>query len=572
MRELLELILKSRTLLNRDLKIKFNISIVYMLIAMFLEMLGISLIIPLISLLVSNSKPIIQFGNIYLDYFQNLATHLNINYLLLLFFITYFFKFLFMIYNSFYQSSFIFSCMAYISEGLYKKYINNTYLFIKKNNSSFLLRNLVNESSQFSKGIVNSLLIIFTELVTILGLMTILFFVQPFGLLFSIIVFFFSIKIFYYITTSKIRMYGEQKQKFEGMRIKSINQTFDSFDFIKTASKEDIFTFIYKNYLEKVVYAARNQQFINQLPRYWLEFVLITITILLTIFFFNYKDNNNTIAQISIFLIAGIRLLPSINKIVSSYQTLLYSKPSLEVICEHFFLKDEIHKQKSNFEFSKIKFKDIKFSYGKDREFKIDNFTISKNEIIGIKGISGSGKTTLIRILIGLIYKKDFGIYLNDESKKIDAYPIKNLFGYVPQNTLLIDESLKFNITLSNSQKADDEIFFKKVLKITQVEDLISTLEKKQDTYIGEKGSNISGGQMQRIGIARAIYLKPKILILDESTSGMDINLEKKVIKNLINSKIMKTIIIISHRTSTFEYCNRIIEIKDGKIFFQSDL
>ena len=77
---------------------------------------------------------------------------------------------------------------------------------------------------------------------------------------------------------------------------------------------------------------------------------------------------------------------------------------------------------------------------------------------------------------------------------------------------------------------------------------------------------------MQRIGIARAIYLKPKILILDESTSGMDINLEKKVIKNLINSKIMKTIIIISHRTSTFEYCNRIIEIKDGKIFFQSDL
>ena len=261
-------------------------------------------------------------------------------------------------------------------------------------------------------------------------------------------------------------------------------------------------------------------------------------------------------------------MLPSIIRITNSLQFIEYNKSSFKLICKELQKKytsgQKIinHKQIENYK--SIFIKNINFSYpsASKRIFNNINLKIDFGEAIGIVGESGIGKTTIINLILGLI-KPTSGQVLIDNKKDIfeNIYVWQNSIGYVPQNIYLSDDTIKKNIAFGIPDDKINMTLLKKSIVQSNLSKLVKNSRLGIDTRIGEYGSKISGGQKQRIGIARALYNDPKILILDESTSSLDIQTEKRIIEEVRLFKNKKTVIIISHRLSSLKYCDSIYEL-----------
>ena len=278
----------------------------------------------------------------------------------------------------------------------------------------------------------------------------------------------------------------------------------------------------------------------------------------------------NLIPSLVLFGAAAFRMLPSANKILLSLQKIKYSKSAIELIYEE--IKNDYNEKLTDrtdlsFNFKKLSLKNLSFKYKSANKFLFKDISldISKGKIYGITGSTGSGKTTLADILMCLNNKTDGKILLNDS---FDLNNYKNswqkLIGYVPQNIYLLDDTIKNNIAFGELSNDIDEATLLKSIKLAKLEKLINNLEKGYDTNIGENGSKLSGGQIQRISIARALYTNPQILILDEITSSLDVNTEEEIINVIKNLKGEKTIILITHRLNMLKVCDDVFELNDG--------
>ena len=198
------------------------------------------------------------------------------------------------------------------------------------------------------------------------------------------------------------------------------------------------------------------------------------------------------------------------------------------------------------------------------------NLEIKIGDTIGIFGDSGSGKSSFINLLIGLLKPKSGQILINgiDINSNINAW--RESIGYVPQNIFLIDDTLKRNISFDLEIDTGDVKKINECLKQSELINFVNNLQNGLDTIVGERGSRISGGQLQRVGIARALYNDPKILIFDESTSALDKETELEIIKNIYKFKSKKTLIIITHKKELLKECDKIYKLENGK-FLQNE-
>jgi len=185
---------------------------------------------------------------------------------------------------------------------------------------------------------------------------------------------------------------------------------------------------------------------------------------------------------------------------------------------------------------------------------------------LGIIGESGAGKSTLVDILLGLLKPTKGKVLIDDNDLQNNIKSWQKNIGYVSQNIILTDDSLKRNIAFGLDDNSIDEDKIQKSIDQASLTNFINNLPEGLNTMVGEFGSRLSGGQLQRIGIARALYHNPPILFLDEATSSLDNQTEKNIVDTVMNLK-NKTIIIISHKYSSIKNCDEIIEIKKGKIY-----
>ena len=210
--------------------------------------------------------------------------------------------------------------------------------------------------------------------------------------------------------------------------------------------------------------------------------------------------------------------------------------------------------------------KDINFSYKKELPIlKNINFNINPSEIVALVGPSGEGKTTLIRLILSLIHPTSGNAYISNSSINEDIIPDhRNLISYVPQGNTLFSGTIEENLKIGNPDATMEELI--DCCKIACAYDFINSLDDKFKTVIGEKGLGISEGQAQRLAIARALLKKTPILILDEATSSLDGDTEIKVLEGIKNLKHKPTCIIITHRPSALEICNRIFKLQRGTL------
>lgn len=215
-----------------------------------------------------------------------------------------------------------------------------------------------------------------------------------------------------------------------------------------------------------------------------------------------------------------------------------------------------------------IEFKNVSYSYLKEKKL-IENLSlkINNNEKVALVGESGSGKSTIIKLIIGLI-KNESGKILIDgnDLSKINLNDFYEYVTYISQESPIFDGTLRENLVLDKNI-SDKEI--KEVLKLVSLEKFLNRLEKGLDTELGEKGIRMSGGERQRVALARLFFDNSKIIILDEATSAMDNITEKEVMKNILKRLKNKTIIIIAHRLETIKEVDKIFLLKNGKILEQ---
>ena len=365
-------------------------------------------------------------------------------------------------------------------------------------------------------------------------------------------------------------------KKYLGKNYKRVLETTGIKRTYHASKKEDIISLALKA-SKKVLQNERNIDaiiLISQTPKFFLEGIAfggILVIILLTM----HRTNNfiSTLPVLSLYVYAGYRLMPALQQIYSSFSNIRFIEPSINKI---FFEEIQIensqqYKYENQLLLNKsLNLKNIQFYYPNSSKVSLKNINLSiqAKSTIGITGVTGSGKSTLVDILSGLLEAQKGSLIVDEkEISKENIRSWQNSIGYVPQNIFLFNDSIAANIAFTQNMSDINHQKVEEVSKIANLHDFVlNDLPEQYQTRVGERGVRLSGGQLQRIGIARALYKMPSLLILDEATSALDVHTEKSVMDSIDNMHQKLTIIIIAHRLHTLKNCEKIFLLEKGEI------
>ena len=544
--------------------IKFIKLFLFLVAGMILEIISIGLIIPVISIL-SNE-------NFYDNYFQYLPflkeySHIEkINFTLVFLCVVFFSKFCFSLLLNYQQFKYSMNLQSNISKELISKYLLMPYEKYFKIQSSEILRNVMIDASRFISGVTLPMIYLTSEFLVILGISLILIAQIGFSSLSIIIVFALLGSIYIAFSKKIIKRLGDSRSSIDQNIIKFSNEAVRGIREIKLNRVEKYFLSFFDSIFNKNAKVMTNFFTFQAAPRLGVEVILVFF-LAITMFVFVMKDfeTSKIISTLGLFGVAAIRLIPSINKIITSQQNIRFHHISMNTITSGLKNNENIEIDNKNLQEFKdsIELKNLSFFYEKNKDVLKDiNLKILKGEKIGIVGETGSGKSTLVDIVSGLITSYDGMIMIDD--KKFDSKLSKwgRDFAYVSQNSFLFNESLKFNIIFNDRPNYKQ---INKILKIVEMDKFVNDLNENLDTRVGENAINLSGGQIQRLGLARALYNEPEILILDEAFSAMDTNTEAKILKNIFENYKNMTIINIAHKGESLNQCDRIYDLGNKK-------
>ncbi|EMS7836071.1 ATP-binding cassette domain-containing protein [Campylobacter coli] len=472
-------------------------------------------------------------------------------------------------------NSYYFHLLARFSKGRYHaiaykvfaKFLNTDYENFTQKNQSEILKSITGEVYNLST-MISSFLLMMSEIFVVLLLYTLMLLVNYkitlFLSLFMIINAFILIKVLSPI----VKKAGLKREEAMKNFFEILNTNLNNFKLIKLKTKEDGVLNLFKTQSEIFARANITNESVSAMPRIYLEGVGFCVLVFIVVFlvFKNQSDISGILATISIFVLALYRLMPSANRIITSYHDLLYYRSSLDIIYQILKQKEEsLGEEKIDFD-KELRLENLTFGY-KDKKnlFTCLNLSIKKGEKIAFIGESGCGKSTLVDIIIGLLSPREGRVLLDENElnmKNVKNYRQK--IGYIPQNIYLFNDSVAKNISFGDEV---DEEKLQRVIKQANLEHFVKNLPQGAQTKVGDGGSNLSGGQKQRIAIARALYLDPEILVLDEATSALDMESEARIMDEIYKISKDKTMIIIAHRLSTITRCDSIYRLENGKLF-----
>jgi len=332
-------------------------------------------------------------------------------------------------------------------------------------------------------------------------------------------------------------------------------------------NKVEFFNSKLEQSISQIYRINRDQSTIQYSAHIWLESVVAIAIFFSLLFLNNINTIQNEITEYLVVLIVSFRFIPSFSTILGSTSNIYYSKASIEKIMKFINDKDNNKFFKStNLKVNNIHFKNISFKYQNEDKFLINDFNFSANfsSLIGIKGNNGSGKTTLLNIIAGLI-KPEKGMFLvngnniyNDENLE---YNWKKVVGFVDQNKRFSNQSIYETIAFGVEKDKIDKDKVYSCLKKVNLLDYFNSINLKLESKIGENGAKLSGGQIQRLNIARSLYHEPQILLFDEITNNLD-QQSKTLIMNLIMDIKKNNIVFIStHSNYVLGLCDHIIDM-----------
>lgn len=557
-------------LLNESEKKYFNFIFILLCANSFFELISLLTFYPALTLLFDENYNFTKIDNFLNSFGIQIVNFNGYLYLfLVLIFIIFLIKNLFYIYFIYNQNKFVRDIRIRASSKLIDRYIYLAYPIFFKKTLPNILRN-IDLSISFSTA-AYALITFYSEILIFFLLIVFLLSIE-FKLTSAIIVIILLL-VYLFKNLSKEKFYaiGTKSQKYAQRFKKEILQTFTGIREIKILKKE---TYFLKKFNHINKFEANNnflRDILLQLPRIAIELlvVLSIIALIFTMFFFEY-DKSEILIFISLAVITSTRLMPSAIRIIGSAQRLKYSQPLNEILIREIQNKLETTRSHINKYSNKylsfkneITFSDVSFGYDlKKPILKKLNLKIKKNSCTGIIGESGSGKSTITDLIMGLLKPTTGEIKIDDNLLKDNVNLWKNNISYVSQSPFFLNDTIEKNIAFGLSNNKIDKKLVINVSKKAQIFDHINKLKYKFKTKVGEGGINFSGGQLQRIAIARALYRKSDVLILDEATNSLDAYNEILFYKFLKTIKKKFTIIIISHKEKNLDICDKLYKIK----------
>ena len=578
---------KLYTILTIDNKKGSIIYFLLLIIATIFEILSIGLIFPALTILLKAELPEeLDFIHIALEKFSN---YTDIDYVTLglsILIVIFLFKNIFLLYYSWWKNGYSNEVQKQLSQRLLLTYLRQPYTLHLQRNSSELIRNLVNEASSFQKSFQGLLEMVF-EFFVLTSIILLLFIVDSKSVLIILLILSSTTLTFYLLTFRRVKRWGKIRLLESNKYFQNVSQAIGSLRDIILTGREN--NFLHNHYNQKSILMKLQQKFslISIMPKFLFEFIAVFAIMSLTIFFISEgKPSEQILPLIGLFAAAGYRLLPSVNKIIASVQSIRFRVPSIDMLHKEihlrnlnnrpvdndFFVPSEISNDQSenykNIFNNKIEIKNLNYGYvnTKIKTLRNINLTIKKGQSIGVFGPSGSGKSTLISLILGLLTPTSGSIKIDNVELSSQLTAWQRSIGYVPQSVYLTDDTIAQNIAFGISKNRIDNKMLDRAIEASQLKEFVFSLEDGIETIVGENGVRLSGGQMQRIGIARALYNNPSVLVFDEATSSLDYDTEKELMIDIDKLKKEKTLIIITHRLSTVENCDFIIKIKSGEI------
>lgn len=568
--EIKNFFIKLRTVAGKNNLFFLSVLFFLLILSSILETISIGSVPILVNLIVNPDFFILKFSNYfnYFNYFGSLDKKEIIIFFCLILIIFFIIKFLLSSFIIYFQLYVIKKIKTELLKKIFDYYISAPYKIFLRTNSSILIRTLTIDVGNSTIRILHFINLM-KESFVLIAIFLLLIYMEPLISSCLFLFFFILTTTYFFITKKKLHKSGEVIQVLSANIIKNINDIIGSIKEIKIFNIENFFkSFFHKNVASNENYFLKNS-IIMAMPRVLLEMISAVGIILLIFFYITInKELMSLIPFLSLIVISIIRLMPVFSNISNALSYSRITKSSFDHI---FYQISSLH---TNYELQNInkeiitfrnemRLENISFRYESNNKDIINNlsFKISCKEKVGIIGKSGTGKTTLVNIILGLIRPNKGNIFIDNKSIDFDKFHWAHNVGYVPQEVYLLNETIERNVALGIS---DSEINYKRleeVLKISQIYDYIFSLPDKFKTLVGEKGVNFSVGQKQRIGIARALYRNPNILILDESTSALDSVTENNFINDVFKNNSDKTIISISHNMDALKKCSKIFDL-----------
>ena len=525
-----------------------------------IETFAISVIMPFITLA---SNPNLIFDNQYARFFyESLGFDSVINFMVFFsgFLIAfYLFRAIYNVAYSYVLNRFAFRKYHFFAYRLFCKVVELSYMDFTNFDMDAIRRNITIESLKVSI-YIQQVLSICAEMLTIALMYALLLFVS-WKMTLVLTLFLLANIILIIKTISKnIQKQGAINTAMGKAVLAIISKALGNFKIIKLKGIQQGILNDFDYASKKRVDSEIKYQVLAPLPRFILESLGLCILIAAVAYILIHNNSAaSVIAIISMYALALYRILPAINRILYSYNAMKYNKKGLEIVYENLLYHTEYEDNKPISFKHKIELKNISFGYKNGKNIISDfSLTINKGDKVAFVGKSGAGKSTLIDLIIG-IYKPQSGeiriddILLNNENLRAWRKKI----GYIPQNIFLFDGSVAENIALG--EKIDKS----RIIECCKKANIWEFLSENDgiNTRVGDNGIKLSGGQKQRIAIARALYDNPEILVLDEATSALDSQTEENIMNEIYGIARDKTLLIIAHRLSTTEKCERIIEV-----------
>lgn len=556
---------------------------VLILIGGLLETLGVSLLLPVVAAFMD---PDAIMDNVLVSKVAGILHIMTsrqlLTYMLIALIVLYIFKNAYLLFLTYVQNTFVTRNRNRMISRVMREFLNRPYEDYLGADIPTVFR-LTDSDIPNAFQLILVMIQMITEIVVAVSLCIVLVVASPLLCLFVVVVFLGMTLLITKQLKPRLNRIGHRNQTIQSRIAKWRIQSIYGLKDVKVLHREEFFV---RNYYESGAIGAnvaRNYAVFNNLPRLLIETVFMaSMFLFILIYMLRGGDMTVLVPQLSAFAMAAIRMLPGINRINTYLSEIAYAQPCLDYLYDNLNenMKKDVNGSVTGLisdkqpELPGLELQDkivldhITYAYpNTDKNIFTDaHMEVKKGQSVGIMGPSGAGKSTIVDILLGLLHVQS-GQITCDGMNIFDNYPAwLAKIGYIPQSIYLIDESIRDNIAFGiDADRIDDKRIWE-VLEEAQLKEFVEELPEGLDTTIGDRGVRISGGQRQRLGIARALYHNPEILVFDEATSALDSDTEKAVMDAVNSFHGRKTMVIIAHRLNTIAKCDVIYKVEDEKI------
>jgi ABC-type multidrug transport system fused ATPase/permease subunit len=541
-----------------------------------LELLGIGLIVPIITVITNSSS---QGSNSILQpVFNNFGVvdeRSKVVVALGFLGLTFFLKSIFAIFVGWSQIRFSFKIEQDLSRRLFRSMIGRPYSFHLQRNSADLVHSVGTEVDQVKITLLN-ILSLLSELAIVVALGCLVIYSNLLASVTSISLLAIASFLYNKFFRKRISSLGLEYTKQSPKKIQFILQGFAGIKDVKVLSRSENFNSQFENQNLLVGRTVARFDLLGKFPVIWFEFVAV-LGLICTILVMVYQASDASRIAPTLGLLAAVsfRFVPSANRILLAANSLRYSAPAIDSVYKELQESSEsvelVHLGKFK---NQIEMRNLTFSYDNTPapSLRDVNIVVRKGETVGFIGPSGAGKSTLVDVILGLLPPSSGELLVDGVNLHEQNLEWQSTIGYVAQAIYLTDDTIRRNVAFGIAEKEIDEVALERALKSAQLWDFVESLPEKAHTIVGERGIRVSGGQRQRIGIARALYHEPQVLVLDEATSSLDMETETEVMSAIRALQGFKTILIVAHRLSTVQHCDRVYRIEDATIVAEGTL